>query len=63
MSRRDGRSGDAYFINKILAPCPYEFAKIDGVWHKRKIYKRKKVPWEEVVFSEDSAALDTESII
>jgi hypothetical protein len=63
VTRQRGRSGNEYFIAKILAPCPFEFAKIDGIWYRRKKYKRKEVPWEEIVFSENSAALDKGELI
>lgn len=53
---------DAYFIAKILAPCPYEFKKENGIWYKRIKPKKKQTVWQEIVFSEDSEARDTEGL-
>lgn len=54
----DPKDRDDYFIKKILAPCPYEFKKENGIWYKRIKPKKKQTVWQEIVFSENSGALD-----
>lgn len=66
MARRrvvaDPKDRDAYFISKILKDSPFEFKKENGIWYKRVKPKKKQTEWQEIVFSENSAAIDNEGL-
>ena len=50
------------FIDKLLRNSPYEFKKENGIWYKRIKSTRNRNVWQEIVFSENSGAIDNTEI-